>query len=93
MDRFIRNEISEQELFDLTQPGSAYEAIYLCSASVLTEYRKKGIATKLTLDAIAAIRKDHPVAALFAWPFTKEGDQLAEQLAEKTGLQLFKKAH
>lgn len=88
MNRFLDDEISEQELLDLNAPGTKFEAIYLCSASVLPEYRRKGIALQLTLDAIEKIRKDHPIKTLYVWPFTKEGDALANLLAEKTGLPL-----
>jgi hypothetical protein len=43
MHRFLENKISEKELFDLTPPDTSYEALYLCSAMVLEEYRRKGI--------------------------------------------------
>src|ERR1700740_2765232 len=35
MNRFLQKEITEQQLSDLTLPGIAYEALYLCSAMVL----------------------------------------------------------
>lgn len=89
MHRFLKKEISEKELFQLTHPGGEYQAIYLCSALVLPEFRKKGIAKKLTLDAIAAIREIHPVKALFYWPFSSEGALLARSVATSTGLDLF----
>jgi ribosomal protein S18 acetylase RimI-like enzyme len=91
MHRFINKEISEKELFNLTQPGTKYEAIYLCSAMVLEEYRRKGIAKRLTLNAIEAIRNDHPIKALFAWPFTKEGDLGGELISKLTTLPLYKR--
>jgi GNAT superfamily N-acetyltransferase len=91
MNRFLADEINERELFDLTPEDIPYEAIYLCSGLVLEEYRRKGITKKLALEAIAAIRKDHPIRALFSWAFTKEGDRVAEKIAELTGLPLYKK--
>ena len=60
MARFMKEEISEKELFELTTTASRYEAIYLCSALVLEEYRGKGIAKDLTLQAIEQIKKDFP---------------------------------
>src|SRR4051812_44338143 len=71
MEQFIDKKISEKELFKRTQPGWKYEAVYLCSAMVLEEYRGKGIAKRLTLEAIGKIRKDHPLKKLFVWPFSK----------------------
>lgn len=92
MNDFIAGKISEQELLDRTQPGETYEAIYLCSATILPEYRGKGLGKQLTMEAIGAMRKEHPIEALYVWPFTKEGDALAEQLAKSCGLPLFKKS-
>ncbi len=73
MNRFINKSITEQELLDLTPLDISYEAIYLCSAMVLPEFRNKGIAKKLTLEAIESIKKQHPIKSLFVWPFTKRG--------------------
>jgi ribosomal protein S18 acetylase RimI-like enzyme len=91
MNKFLACEISEKQLFEQTPMKGSYEAIYLCSAMVLKEYRNKGIATKLTLDAIESIRKDHPIKILFVWAFSKEGDSLAEKISLKTGLPLKKR--
>lgn len=91
MSRFLGKEISEKELFELTPAGSEYEAVYLCSALVLGEYRRKGIAGKLALRAIGQIRRDHPLKALFVWAFTEEGDIAAQAVARKVGLPLYKR--
>jgi len=92
MNRFVEGEISEKELFTLTPTDTTYESLYLCSAMVLEEYRRKGIAMQLTLKAIEKIRKDHPVKALFVWPFTREGDLMAEAVSRLTGLPLYKRS-
>jgi GNAT superfamily N-acetyltransferase len=89
MHLFLKGRISEKELFYQTQLDIPYDAIYLCSAMVLEEYRKKGISKRLALDAIEQIRQDHPVQCLFAWPFTDEGSIAAESLAKATGLPLY----
>jgi hypothetical protein len=91
MNRFLENTISEKELFDLTPLDTPYEAVYLCSALVLEEYRKKGIAKRLALQAIENIRKDHPLKSLFVWPFSKEGDLGSEAIARLTSLPLRKR--
>jgi len=91
MNSFLENKISEKELFDLTQPDVAYDAVYLCSALVLEEYRRKGIAKQLALEAIAKIRLEHPIKALFVWAFSKEGELGSEAIARSTSLPLFKK--
>lgn len=91
MNLFLDKKISEKQLFESTPVGVSYEAIYLCSALVLEEYRRKGIARKLSLEAIENIRKDHPIKALFVWAFSKEGESLAEKMAGLTGLPLKKR--
>lgn len=91
MLRFLEHKISERELFDLTPLHSKYEALYLCSAMVLEEYRRKGITKRLALKAIEEIRKDHPLKAMFVWSFTEEGDLAADALAKAVKLPLYKK--
>jgi GNAT superfamily N-acetyltransferase len=93
MDQFLNKKISERELFERTPLQGSYEAIYLCSAMVLEEFRRQGIAGKLTMDAIDQVRKLHPVKYLFVWPFTEAGEKAAEKLAEKQQLVLKKRAH
>ncbi len=91
MQQFLKNEISEKELFNQTPLNTSYEALYLCSAMVLEEYRRKGIAKHLSLTAIESIRKQHPIKALFVWAFSKEGDLGAEEIANVTSLPLYKR--
>jgi ribosomal protein S18 acetylase RimI-like enzyme len=91
MNRFLENAISEKELFDLTPLDTTYEALYLCSAMVLEEYRRKGIAKQLALNAIESIQKTHPLKALFVWAFSNEGDLGSEALARLTSLPLYKR--
>jgi ribosomal protein S18 acetylase RimI-like enzyme len=91
MNRFLEGKISEKKLYELTPIGAEYEAIYLCSALVLEEYRRKGIAKQLALKAIESMRKDHQLKAMFVWPFTEEGDLASEAFAKLTKLPLFKR--
>lgn len=89
MEDFLKNKISEKQLFELTPLNVQYDAIYLCSAMVLEEFRRNGIAQKLTINAIEEIRKSHPITSLFVWPFTNEGRSLAEKISTSFGLQLY----
>ena len=90
MHKFLHEEITEKQLYVMTPRSGMYEALYLCSAMVLEEYRRKGITRRLVLEAIMRIREDHPLKALFVWPFTKEGEQAAEAIAGMTSLTLHK---
>ena len=91
MNRFLDNQISEKELFNLTPLNSAYDAIYLCSALVLEEYRRKGITKNLAMSAIDIIRKYLPLKAAFVWAFSPEGDLAAETIAQLAELPLYKR--
>jgi GNAT superfamily N-acetyltransferase len=91
MNRFLENAVSEKELFHLTPLDTPYEALYLCSALVLEEYRRKGITKQLAMTAIESIRKAHPLKALFVWAFSPEGDLAAETIAQLSELPLYKR--
>lgn len=91
MNKFLEHKISEKELFESAPIDGSYEALYLCSAMVLEEYRRKGIAKKLALTAIENIRKTHLIKALFVWAFSKEGNLGSEEIARLTSLPLYKR--
>ena len=91
MNRFLSEEITEKELFELTPLNEKYDAIYLCSALVLDEFRRKGITRNLALKAIQEMKKKHPLKAAFIWAFSPEGDQAALTIARLAGLPLHKR--
>jgi hypothetical protein len=91
MTKFINQEISERELYELTPLNTKYESIYLCSALLLEEFRGKGIAQSIAVKAIESIKQDHSIKALFFWAFSKEGEKLAEKLSGLMGLPLYKR--
>lgn len=91
MEQFLKKEISEKQLYEKTPLAIRYDSIYLCSAMVLSEYRRKGIAKRLTIKAIKNICEDNPVRNLFVWPFSAEGNALAEDIAKQCNLPLLKR--
>ena len=91
MNRFLNHEISEKELYEQTTLNTSYDALYLCSAMVLDEFRRKGIARRLTVEAVEKIREDHPIKSLFVWTFSREGLLSAEALAQIVSLPLYQR--
>ncbi|MFN5347029.1 MAG: GNAT family N-acetyltransferase [Bacteroidota bacterium] len=91
MNQFIHHEINEKGLYELTEPNQKYDAVYLCSALVLDEYRHKGYAQAVTIQAIEEIRKQHPIKALYYWPFTEGGLHTAQAIAKKLNLPLYER--
>jgi GNAT superfamily N-acetyltransferase len=93
MRRFLACEISERELLERTHADDHSEAIYLCSALVLPEYRGKGLAKHLIRRSIENIRKAHPIQSLYCWTFSVEGRRLAQSVARTVGLPLVERSH
>jgi hypothetical protein len=91
MKDFLAHKISERELLEKTSPGLSYSALYLCSALVLPECRGKGLAKRLTVKAVQAIKRDHPIQQLFYWSFSSEGDKLAAAVSKECGLPISKR--
>jgi GNAT superfamily N-acetyltransferase len=91
MDAFVHERITERELYDRTPVGAPYNAVYLCSGLVLPEHRRKGVARELALQALEAIRHDHPIRALCVWTFSEAGRAGARALAAASGLPLFER--
>jgi len=81
MEDFVSGKISESEILKQSmqakKAAEKFEAIYLCSAIVLPEFRKQGIAKRLTLDAINSMRHDFDIKSLYSWPFSEEGKRLS----------------
>ena len=92
MDEFVAEQINERELLEKTPIGASYDAVYLCSALVLPEHRGKGLARGLAADAVRSIQKDHPIEHLFCWPFSPEGEKLANSIARELNLPLRQRA-
>jgi len=91
MVQFLDKEINERELFERTPIESKYDSVYLCSALVLDEYRRKGITKELAIKAINGIIKDHPIKGLFIWSFSREGDKASERISEELKLPLYRR--
>ena len=91
MQNFLEAEISEQQLLDMTHPWDNFEAIYMCSATVLPEHRHKGLASKKAIEVINKIKADYPIKALYYWKFSNEGEWLANSISKKTGLPVYER--
>ena len=79
MTEFLEGRINERELLDLTKPQDTYEALYLCAAITVPEYRRRGYAVELLIEGINSIPHDRNVK-LFAWPHSSEGEGLIEKI-------------
>jgi GNAT superfamily N-acetyltransferase len=89
--RFLEKEITERQLFAFTPDGIPYGVLYMSSALVLPEHRRRGIAQRLIVEAVTGIRRDHPIGKLAYWPFSLEGKVLAESVARECRLPLYER--
>jgi len=88
MEDFLGGRITENELLKRTPTRAKYDAIYLCSALILPEYRRRGIARRMLFETVKSIRRDFPIRTLFCWPFTSAGRKLAAAVAREAKLPL-----
>lgn len=88
MEDFLSNDINERQLLEQTSHGERYDAVYLCSALVLPEHRRKGLAKQAAVEAVRNILHQHPIKELFAWTFSPEGERLAGSIAKELALPL-----
>jgi hypothetical protein len=89
-EKFLKGEISERDLLDMTEPAKQYEALYLCSAFTVPEYRKKGYAIKLLKEQINSIpHTANPL--LFAWIYSQEGERLVDKLEQELGVKIHRR--
>ncbi|MCX7983389.1 MAG: GNAT family N-acetyltransferase [Bacteroidetes bacterium] len=89
MSMFLNCSINEHELYVHTPSSTKYTAVYLCSAIVLPEYRRKGIAKRLITQSVQSIQNDNPLEALFVWAFSLAGEKLAHSVARECKLPLY----
>jgi predicted GNAT family acetyltransferase len=90
MEEFLSGKIPESEILkqsmDAKKEDRGFECIYLCSAIVLPEFRNRGIAKKLTIEAITSMQKDFDIRTLYSWPFSNEGKKLSMLIGVLTSL-------
>lgn len=84
-ERFLKNSITEKEMFDLTQKSDVYDALYVCSAVTMPKYRRQGVALNLLTTTIEKFvsRYPNPIDLIFAWPYSDEGMKLGKVLEVK----------
>ena len=83
--------MSETQLLTATPIGIQYDCVYLCSATVLTEFQGRGLAKKVALEALDAICQTHPIKHLFYWQFSEGGKALAHSIAKQKGMELLER--
>jgi len=86
-ERFLNKEISEKELLDMTEPNSAYDAVYIVSVITVPEHRGKGLGKKVVEKAMSNMPAVEG-AIYFAWPTTKEGEGMLKKYVSFLGKEI-----
>ena len=76
MERFLKEEINEKELFEISIEHPSFEALYLMAVIVLPEYRKQGIGSSLMKQQIEYFKGKYGIEKLYAFVLTEEGKGL-----------------
>jgi GNAT superfamily N-acetyltransferase len=87
MDEFLKKEISERRLLEKAVEEKKFEALYLCAVFILPEYRRRGFAKKLLLDAIQKVSHGKDLE-LYAWIYSEEGKRLSDVIAKTLGKEI-----
>lgn len=94
MSEFLTGGINERELFQRVREEYPFrpETVYICSAVVLPEYRRMGLALSALVKSVEKIVELYQFTpVLFYWAYSPEGQRLAEKLGDTMKLQVLKR--
>ena len=79
-EKFLNGNITERQLFCMTEYTETYEALYLCAAYTHPEHRRFGYVSEMFKESLSKIRSVID-AQLFAWPITSDGEYLTQNFS------------
>jgi ribosomal protein S18 acetylase RimI-like enzyme len=79
-DKFLKEEINERQLFEVSIKNPSFESLYLFVVIVLPEYRQKGLAKELMSYQVKYFQDKYKITDFFAWIFSAEGEKLVKSL-------------
>ncbi|NCP71983.1 hypothetical protein GW835_01140 [archaeon] len=91
MTEFLENKITEQEMVLKSLKKVSldnFNCIYLFYSSIFQKYRRQGLIFKARIKTLNHYIKFNKKIILFAWVYSKEGENLAIKTAEKYKLPL-----
>ncbi len=86
-EKFLKKQISERDLLNMTEPAEKYDAVYIASVITVPEHRGKGLGTKVVERALANM----PLTAdaiYLTWPTTKEGEAMLFKRQQSIPIQI-----
>jgi GNAT superfamily N-acetyltransferase len=86
-DKFLAGKMTERELLDEAARERRFDALYLCAAFVLPEYRRKGYARELVIEAINKVSGGKEIP-LYSWIYSPEGKKLVDTLSRELGREI-----
>lgn len=94
MKKFVSKKINESQLFEELRASVANrkpETIYLCSAFVVPEFRRNGLALRSVVMSIKNSFNLKSKPPVFYWAYSQEGGNLAMKVAHELGLPIYKR--
>lgn len=93
MERFIDEEITDNEMFEEIKKLKFYDgidAVYLCASFIKPEFRGRGLAVKGRAKSIKKIieKRGRDDLVLYFWSYSEEGKKSCLRVAEELGLEI-----
>jgi len=88
MERFMRHEITEREMFDATNPQPIPETLYLMAVAVAPDFKGRGDVFGMMREMIDYFKQMNPNINLFVWEFSEEGKRFVSILEKRHGLSI-----
>lgn len=88
MKKFLKEELTEKELFLDTLENKKFETLYVFAAIVMPEYRNKGLAKELLSYQIKYFKSEYEITDFFAWTFSEEGKKLVASLERELNIKI-----
>lgn len=95
MDKFLNREINERQLYEEVRKkkinSKNFTTIYLCSAFVIPEYRRKGLVGNAVMKSIKKIVKTKHIPTLFYDAYSEDGKNVVEVSAKKLKIKVLER--
>ena len=90
MEKFLKGEITENNLLKMTKKQDIYDTLYICAAFTLPEYRRKWLALQMLKEAITKIpyKKENQI---FTWIFSEEWEKMIDTLEKEMNVKIIRK--
>lgn len=90
---FINEKITEKELFYriLETDRENFSCLYLCSAVIAENYRRRGLAKKSLMKQIEKFSNIYDIKYIYSWAFSDAGKKICNNISEEINIPLIER--